>query len=269
MARSEKSQGYLKLLQPERTAPWMLRSHPRNPRHLRNRRSPVGLRLRHMTDDARRTATSLMTPTLIPATVSSMSVRSNGRILVAAFFGVMLGALCHILPAQEATPLDSAASQAQGRREVPRPVEGQTIRIFTPTLPTTERRLSGQFLGIDASSGTPTLSLQTTAGARFVPCSLIEAVQVRSVRHTPLWQKAAWTLAGAWGGLYLGHLVGDSPAGISAEDPPVPHPERERAAHRRQNRIEIGGTILGAGIGYFAVRDSDRWRSATLGSCGR
>lgn len=182
---------------------------------------------------------------------------------------MFLGTATSALSAQEATAIDSAASQIQSRREVPRPVEGQTIRIFTPTLPTTERRLSGQFLGIDASSGTPTLSLQTTAGARFVPCSLIEAVQVRSVRHTPLWQKAAWTLAGAWGGLYLGHLVGDSPAGISAEDPPVPHPERERAAHRRQNRIEIGGTILGAGIAYFAVRDSDRWRSATLGSCGR
>jgi hypothetical protein len=188
------------------------------------------------------------------------------RTILVAF---VVGSASSALRAQEATPLDSAADQAQGKRGVPRPVEGQTIRIFTPTLSERERRLSGAFLGVDNRSGTHTLGLQTSNGARFVPCSLVEAVQVRSVRHTPLWQKAAWTLAGAWGGLYLGHRVGDSPAGISAEDPPVPHPERERAAHRRQNRIEIGGTILGAGVAYFAVRDSDRWRSATLGSCGR
>jgi hypothetical protein len=195
-----------------------------------------------------------------------MTVRIHHRILVALVFGGMSSTLA----AQEATPLDSAANQGQTKREVPRPVQGQTIRIFTPTLPGNDRRLSGEFVGVDTRAGSPTLGLQTSVGTRFVPCSLIEAVQVRSVRHTPLWQKAVWTIAGAWGGLYLGHLLADNPPGSSTyDDPPVPHPEQERAAHRRQNRIEIGGTIVGAGITYFAVRDSDRWRSATLGSCGR
>jgi hypothetical protein len=74
-----------------------------------------------------------------------VTIRIHHRILVA----VALAAMSTILPAQEATPTDSAVNQLQGRREVPRPVQGQTIRIFTPTLPAAERRLSGEFLGVD------------------------------------------------------------------------------------------------------------------------
>lgn len=145
--------------------------------------------------------------------------------------------------------------------------EGQTIRVLAPTLPAADRRLTGVFLGIDTTPGGQTLTLGTERGTRFVPCTLVQTVQIPTVRHIPLWQKAGWTLVGAWAGLALAHTVADAPGGIDAEDPPIPHPDRDAAAHRRANRILISGSLAGAGIAYLVTRDSDRWHSASLGSC--
>ena len=145
--------------------------------------------------------------------------------------------------------------------------EGQTIRVLAPTLPSADRRLTGVFLGIDTTAGGQTLRLRTERGTQFVPCTLVQTVQTPTVRHIPLWQKAGWALLGAWGGLALAHTVADAPGGIDAEDPPVPHPERDAAAHRRANRILISGSLAGAGIAYLVTRDSDRWHSASLAGC--
>ena len=145
--------------------------------------------------------------------------------------------------------------------------EGQTIRVLAPTLPAADRRLTGVFLGVDTTAGGQTLRLRTERGTQFVPCTLVQMVQTPTVRHLPLWQKAGWTLVGAWGGLALAHAVADAPGGIDAEDPPVPHPDRDAAAHRRANRIMISGSLVGAGIAYLVARDSDRWHSASLEGC--
>jgi len=177
--------------------------------------------------------------------------------------------LCGFPAAAQVTPSPKdtiAGTTAPGRRPAPVP-EGQTIRIVAPTLPTADRRLTGVFLGVDTSADGQTLRLRTTRGTRFVPCTLVQIVQTPTVRHIPLWEKAGWTLVGAWGGLALAHAVADAPGGIDAEDPPLPHPDRDNAAHRRANRILISGSLIGAGLAYFVVRDSDRWHLASLGGC--
>lgn len=168
--------------------------------------------------------------------------------------------------AQDARP-DSTSPEPEAHvRPVPAP--GQKIRVFAPTLPEMDARLSGAFLGVDSAAGVRTLGVSAHDGVHYIPCSSVEEVEVQHVRHFPLWQKVAWVVGGAYVGLYLGHMVADNPPGtFTAEDPPLPHPEREHAAHRRENRMMIGGTVLGASAAYLAIRDMHRWREASLGDC--
>ncbi|NUR33940.1 MAG: hypothetical protein HOQ30_08015 [Gemmatimonadaceae bacterium] len=131
-----------------------------------------------------------------------------------------------------------------------------------------DARLIGGFLGVDAAAGVRTLGVSAHDGVHYIPCSAVQQVEVERLRRFPLWQKVAWVVGGAYVGLYVGHTIADNPPGaFSAEDPPLPHPEREHAAHRRENRMMIGGTVLGATAAYFAVRDMHRWREASIGDC--
>lgn len=168
------------------------------------------------------------------------------------------------------SPADSARNSDDARVTRPIPAAGEQIRVFAPTLPALDARLTGAFLGVDSTAGTKTLGVSAKDGVHYIPCSAVDEVDVQRVRRFPLWQKIAWVVGGAYAGLYLGHMVADNPPGtFTAEDPPLPHPEREHAAHRRENRMMIGGTVLGASVAYLAVRDMHRWRAASLGGCQR
>lgn len=168
--------------------------------------------------------------------------------------------------AQVASP-DSARTDPDAHVP-PVPAPGEKIRVFAPSLPEMDARLAGAFLGVDSAAGVRTLGVSAHDGVHYIPCSSVEQVEVQHLRHFPLWQKVAWVVGGAYVGLYLGHMVADNPPGsFSPEDPPLPHPEREHAAHRRENRMMIGGTVLGASTAYLAVRDMHRWREASLGDC--
>jgi hypothetical protein len=161
----------------------------------------------------------------------------------------------------------AVTSAAQTATPEGTPALGQTIRVSAPTLPSADRRITGTFAGVAGEAASPALSIETRAGTRFIPCTLVARVETQRVRRTPLWQKAAWTLVGAYAGLYIGHAVADSPGGIAAEDPPIPHPDRDRATHRRQNRIMIAGAITGGGIAYLIARDRSHWQSAPVPGC--
>jgi hypothetical protein len=175
-------------------------------------------------------------------------------------------ALAGAIPAVAQSRGDSTRVQAPP----PVPTPGQIIRVSAPSLPAPDNQLTGAFAGVDSLAETRTLALTTRGGTRFVPCTVVQSVELRHERRVPLWQKVGWTLAGAYAGLYIGHAIAGSPPGsITAEDPPLPHPEQVRAANRRSNRIMIGGALLGGGVAWLAIRDTGKWRSAVLPSCIR
>ena len=198
----------------------------------------------------------------------TLNIARPRRALARWTLAIALAAGSRIAAAQD-SPADSARGAADPHA-LPIPAAGERIRVFAPTLPALDARLTGAFLGVDSTAGTRTLGVSAKDGVHFIPCSAVDEVDVQRVRRFPLWQKIAWVVGGAYVGLYLGHMVADNPSGtFTAEDPPLPHPEREHAAHRRENRIMIGGTVLGASTAYLAVHDAHRWRAASLGSCQR
>lgn len=181
---------------------------------------------------------------------------------------ILVASGSHPAIAQTVPAAHSAHVAREAHDSLPAPAAGAKIRVSALSLPPLDARLTGAFLGVDSTTGVRTLGIEAHDGVHYIPCSAVDLVEVQSVRRFPLWQKVGWTLVGAWAGLYLGHMVADNPSGsFTYEDPPLPHPDREHAAHRRENRIMIGGTVLGASAAYLAIRDTHRWRPAPLEGC--
>lgn len=196
----------------------------------------------------------------MPLTLIPFRVRAAALALLAHL------AVPAVAMSQDATRSDipSSASDTVPAHQVAQ--VGSRLRIFAPSLPPEASRLEGVLTSVDTGPAGPnSLTLQTIRGNLTVPCTSVRKAESQISRRVGWRRRILFISSGAVVGAIVGHVAfTQSKQYFASADPFTPNLVTE--PHTSDGGV-VALAVLGASLGYLAVRDRAAWQAVAIPHC--